>query len=232
MEECVGIFFINMLVFVISLSGVEWWSIKHNIKQTEKGKEQLQTYGTSLLLFSAIAVFLLISLVVSFSRVQSDSTLVKSGLLFAILSILFGTLIRFIYNLLIKLAEFILKTSVLYKLNDDEVKWIFLLICFGLMCLCFQFNMHVCAYTYLVLIIGKLLWLDVSIQNLKKELDSLKNLSRSFWYVVIFIIVCIFSASRYTELWKSIISQAGIVLGGLVGIYCIYLIDKKFENYL
>lgn len=230
MEKYVGIFFVSMILIIMLLSGVEYCSIKCSIKPSEENKEIVHTYGASLLIFSAIAVYVLMSFVFVFSEIESDKILIKSGLLFAIISVSLGAFIQIVYYILVKISEAIAKTTVLYKLNADEVKWTYILICVGLMWLCYRLHMKACAYTYIVLIIGKLLWLDVSIQNLKKELVSMKNLTRSFWYVVVFVIVCIFCATRYENSCEIIISLIGIIIGILVGIYCIYFIDKNFEN--
>lgn len=175
------------------------------LKTCRKGCNNLQTYTLSIIVFASLSAIPLILLVDIVNRLPKIS-IVTSGFVLTLSSALIGWLIQYVYTKLIEPLQ-------LYSL-EEEIKWTYILLCFGLALLCFTQNLSLYGYIFSASAFGKLCWLDINKENFLKEIDSFKKLPATYFYSLAFIIYCIIVAitfSKDTKLFYC--SFLGLIIG-------------------
>lgn len=230
MEVLVGTTAICAILVCLLFVIVEFCACRHFIPGVETGKESMPRYATSVVLFMFLSVTILLGFVFIYYINCGKNDAFQSGFIFSVLSVCMGIVIRLIYKGITTIANGVYKRKVLDDLSEEEIKWTFILICFGLAILCWVFNMQLLSYTFLVVILGKVVWLDISGKKALEEWESLKRLTASYWYVIIFIVVYLWAYSRYKTTIQFVAAEIGIIIGCILGIILGQLIHKIQEK--
>lgn len=80
------------------------------------------------------------------------------------------------------------------------------------------------AFTYFVIVISYFIWLNSS---LKDRLLEIKDLSKSYWYVIIFIGLISFITLRYTTGIQIIFAFLGLFVGIIISIFAIHYFQNS-----
>ncbi|WP_026885396.1 hypothetical protein [Clostridium beijerinckii] len=230
MEFIVGIA-VTCAIIVIALFLVVGYFVRQRIiGEVESGKENMPRYGTGVVIFMILSVLILFGFVMTYYMNPNNNDISQSGLSFSVYSVLIGMLIQIIYILITKIVNKIFKRTVLYGLSPEEIKWTFILICLALSFLCYKFNILLLSYTFWVMILGKVVWLDFNCDKFKEEVKSFKKLKASYWYVIILVGVYIFAFWRYNTIVEIISAEVGIFIGYFGGIILQHLIYNRKNN--
>ena len=116
------------------------------------------------------------------------------------------------------LQEEITKSTSYHKLTSSEISWTWLILCF-IYGIVFLINKEcTIAFTYFVIDISYFFWLDSSCSSIIEKLSSIKKLSKSYWYVIIFIGLTAFIILRYHSKAQIFFAFIGLLIGIILSI--------------
>lgn len=225
MEEYVGSIVISALLFIALFASAEIISLKWKLYKNRPECYKIPIYIASVTVFLIVSSCALVLYVYLYDLyfANAKEALIKSGLLFALLTIGLGASLQIIYN------KIICKLFWLYELKV-EIKWSFILLGIGLAILCYSKGDRLYAYTFTVLVLGKLFWLDSNLDTIKTEMQSFKELPIGYMYSLAFVGHCVFVVMRYTsDVAHYICSFMGLLLGTIGGIWCCHIIRKRHQ---
>lgn len=150
--------------------------------------------------------------------------IVDSGLIFSILLVAVGLLIRLIYYIIFKVVDKYCKRKYIDYLDKKEQTWVLVLSCILLAFIGFKDKNYYFAYFVIALIIGKFFWLDNTVDDLKNIVDEIVHLDLGVLLVLMWSIYYICIALFNEE--NIFTSISGSVLGFIIGIV-IYAYKNK-----
>ena len=199
---------------------------KFNINDFEYDTPYIGDYASSIIIFLAISSLTLLIVVYFYIIISSKlpDFLNSSGFAFAILQLFAGCFIQLLYKLFFFIINKIAWANSYHKLTYSEISWSWLMLCtiYGIV---FFINKDLTiAFTYFVIVINYFIWLNSS---LKDRLLEIKNLSKSYWYVIIFIGLICFITLRYTTNIQIIFAFIGLFAGIIISIFIIYYFQNR-----
>lgn len=203
---------------------------KVNLRSTEFDVQYIGDYAASIIVFMAISSITLLVVVSVYLSLNLPSYLADSGIIFTIMQFISGLLIRFLYWLFFSTINKLTKSNTYHKLTPTEISWTWLMICtiYGVV---FLINHeYTIGFTYLVIVISYFFWLDSSTSSIHEKLMSIKELSLSYWYVIIFIGLAAFFTSRYETDLIRFFAILGMVLGVIACIFPMYYSVKRRQS--
>ena len=207
---------------------------KFNINDFEDDTPYMGDYVASIIIFLAISSLTLLIVVYYYIKISSKlpSYLNESGFAFAILQLLAGFFIQCLHKFFFFIINKIAKANSYHELTPSETSWSWLMLCaiYGIV---FLINKELTiAFTYFVIVISYFIWLNSSF---KDKLLEIKDLSKSYWYVIIFIGLISFITLRYTTDIQIIFAFIGLFAGIIVSIFAIHYFQNKhymqIDNY-
>ena len=206
---------------------------KFNINDSEDDSPYIGDYASSIIVFLAISSLTLLITVNFYITISSrlPKSLNESGFAFALLQLLSGLFIRLLHKLFFFTIGKITKSTSYHKLTSSELSWTWLILCF-IYGIVFLINKeYTIAFTYFVIDISYLFWLDASCSSILKKLSSIKKLSKAYWYVVSFIGLTTFITLRYQSNIQIFFASIGLLIGIILSIIAIqYSLKNTAKN--
>lgn len=125
----------------------------------------------------------------------------------------------------------ITKANSYHKLTSSEISWTWLILCF-IYGIVFLINKeYTIAFTYFVIDLSYFFWLDSSSSSITEKLSSIKKLSKSYWYVIIFIGLTAFITLRYQSNTQIFFAFIGLLIGIILSILAMqYSLKKHYKQ--
>lgn len=228
-EKFLGTIVLCIILICGSLSLVQLLSSKIGIKSFEDEVTYVGDYVLSIIIFTALSTIVLLYFVHYYITNTNNSSLYSSGLLFLGLEALSGLLIRLIYFIIMKVLNCFGKGRNIYMIKPHEISWTWIIISLALMLCFFIFQEKTYAFSYLAIALSYLIWIDFSCHSLRNKLIEIKSLTSAYWSVIVLLVICAFASIRYRSGLESVASFVGIILGFILGILCMYAINKKLQ---
>ena len=193
---------------------------KSNINDFEADSPYIGDYASSIIVFLAISSLTLLIVVYFYITISPKlpKFLNESGFAFAFLQLLAGLFIRLLHKLFFFTISKITKITSYHKLTSSEISWTWLILCF-IYGIVFLINKEcTIAFTYFVIDISYFFWLDSSCSSIIEKLSSIKKLSKSYWYVIIFIGLTAFIILRYHSKAQIFFAFIGLLIGIILSI--------------
>ena len=203
---------------------------KFNINDFENDSNYIGDYASSIIIFLAISSLTLLIVVYYYINISSNLPvfLSESGFIFAILQLLAGIFIQLMHKFFFFAINKIAKSNTYHKLTSSEISWSWLMLCiiYGIV---FLINNEITVvFTYFVIVISYFIWLNTNILSLKEKLFDIKKLSKSYWYVVIFIGLTALITLRYKTNLQIIFALIGLFIGIIISIFAIHYFQNKY----
>lgn len=226
-EQLLGTSFFCALITFFSYILFYKLACKVKINSIESDVQYIGDYAGSIIVFMAISSLTLLLIVAIYLSWDLPSFLSDSGIIFAFIQFAAGLFIRFLYWLFFSSINKLTKSKTYHKLTPTEISWTWLMICtvYGIVFL-IQHE-YTIGLTYFVIVISYFFWLDSSTHSIKEKLMSIKELSSSYWYVVIFIGISAFVTLRYKTNLEIIFAIIGMMIGIILCIIPMYYSFKK-----
>lgn len=197
---------------------------KFNINDFGDDSSYIGDYASSIIVFLAISSLTLSIVVCFYINISSKLPyfLNESGFIFALLQLLSGFFIRVLHKFFFFVINKIAKANSYHKLTSSEISWTWLMLCmiYGIVFLIYK-ELTI-AFTYFVIVISYFLWLDSNYSSIKEKLSSIKKLSKSYWYVIIFIGLTAFITLRYSTNIQIFFALIGILAGIIISIFAMH----------
>lgn len=199
---------------------------KKSIKEANEKSDNMRSYIISTCMFVGISTISIGFFVLRFNPIINswDNILSKSGLAYALFLVILGIIIQFVYSKLTKVVNKVIKKEGLYTFKSYEIKWIFVYVNIVSTIICFLSDEKLSALMYVVMIIGKLTWLDTNIKTIKEEISSLQKLPMAFWYAMVFCVLVFIVYLRYNK--ENVMSMSSAFGIGL-GVFLFFIFGSK-----
>ncbi len=228
LEQLLGTTALSAIIIFVFYTLFYKLSCKLNLKKTELDATYIGDYAASIIVFMAISSLTLLIIVYMYMSWDLPEFLSDSGIVFAIIQFASGLFIRFTYWMFFTAVNKLTKSSTYHKLTPEEFSWTILMLCsvYGIVFLIEK--QYTISFTYIVIVISYFFWLDVSNTSLKEKISSIKNLSLSYWYVIVFIGVTSYITLKYKTKLEIIFAIIGMFLGIFFNI--IYIHYSHFKH--
>lgn len=237
LEQLLGTTFLCAIITAISYIVFYKVACKTNINDFEDDSPYIGDYASSIIVFLAISSLTLLIVVYFYICTSSKlpSFLTESGFIFALLQLLSGIFIRLLHKFFFYVINKIAKANSYHKLTSSEISWTWLILCF-IYGIVFLINKeYTIAFTYFVIDLSYFFWLDSSSSSITEKLSSIKKLSKSYWYVIIFIGLTAFITLRYQSNTQIFFAFIGLLIGIILSIlamqYSLKKHYKQIDNY-
>ena len=193
---------------------------KSNINDFEADSPYIGDYASSIIVFLAISSLTLLIVVYFYITISPKlpKFLNDSGFTFAFLQLGAGFFIRLLHKIFFFTIVKITKSTSYHKLTSSEISWTWLILCF-IYGIVFLINKEcTIAFTYFVIDISYFFWLDSSCSSIIEKYVHLQKLSKSYWYVIIFIGLTAFIILRYHSKAQIFFAFIGLLIGIILSI--------------
>ena len=214
-EQLIGITFSWFIITVFDY--IVFSKIAYKLRISDLNDEYLCTsYACNMIIFLVISSLILLFPAVYYNCISSKlpKSFEKSGIIFSFFLVLMGIIIRLLYKGFFWIINKAAKSKPFHKLTSSEISWTWLMICliYGVWWIKKE---TVIACSYFGIVISYFFWLDASCSSVKEKLSTIKELTKSYWYIVIFVVLTIFITWRYSD---SEIQTAFAIIGLFLGI--------------
>lgn len=227
-ETFLGTMLLCCGMVIIVLLFIQFVARKINMKVSEESVGYFGDYIISFVIFFVASAICLLFYVIFYFEATPDTAIYNSGLLFMILGLAINLILKKIYQAIMKIVNLISKSSQIYLLKTVEKNWIMIFISFGYAAYFWLFQEKTYSFSYLTLALGYCLGMFTSKESFEEILSELKSLTKFYWFASLMILMCGFSAIRYTNAPLNIASIVGIVLGYAIGIMLMCKIEERW----
>lgn len=233
LEQLLGTTFLCAIITAIFYITFYKIACKININDSEDDSSYIGNYASSIIIFLAISSLTLLVVVYFYicTSPKSPNFLIESGFIFAFLQLLSGIFIRLLHKIFFHVINKITKANSYHKITSSEISWTWLILCF-IYGIVFIFSKeYTIAFTYFVIDLSYFLWLYSSGSSIVEKLSGIKRLSKSYWYVIIFIGLIAFITLRYQTQTKILFAFVGLIIGIMISIFAIqYSLIKHYRQ--
>lgn len=226
LENTLGIITLWTFVTCISFYAFSRVALKFNMRPTEKGQTYIGSYAASIILFMFISSVILL-LINTIETNKLPKPLTDSGLMFALILLLSGYLIRFSYWFFFKVIGKITKSPNYYSLSPTEMTTSWLLLCIVYLVVFLFSSEYTIACTYGAIIVANFFWIGTDCSSLKCKIKETFNLSRSYFYVIIFLCLNACIVLRYNTHIEICLAVLGMIIGIVAALLLSGFHDQK-----
>ncbi len=215
---------ITAIICVLLVEGILFLGKRYNISPYIRNRKSLGDDIFSVVVFSMIVIACLTGIIYIYYEIPYDNIVLKdSGIMFAILLVLSGILVRIIYKVVQKLVG----VNILVDFLDNEIKWITVFSCIMLMIIFKATHYKTYAYTCGAVIIGKFMWIDASGKQLIKDIFTITEVPTIVIISIIYLLISILGEWWFPEYSWAIYIGFGISIGL---IWVINILKKRFNR--